>query len=112
KPRRSAPKPEREAASQKRVRLSPHSGANRTRQPPPGERVSGELLATAAAPPEPNPEAQAAAARRGDPRADPGGLSVPAAAWGGLATLALLGAGALLEARGLALLLPGRRGAS
>jgi hypothetical protein len=99
--------PEAEASSPNRVQLSPHTGDKRSASP--GERVSGELLAADAAP-EPRPQAQAAAARRGDPQPGPGGvLSVPAAAWGGLVTLGLLGAGALLEARGLALL-PFRRG--
>ncbi len=102
----SAPAREPVASSPDRVRLSPHTGDERSASP--GERVSGELLATAAAP-EPKPPVQAAAARRGDLQPGPGGgLSVPAAGWGGLVTLGLLGAGALLEARGLASL-PFRR---
>jgi hypothetical protein len=77
---------------------------------PEGEEVSGELLAASSAP-APKPEQPQAEARRGSPGDDGGnGGGVPAAAWGGLATLGLLGLGGLLEARGLGGLLPGRRG--
>jgi PKD domain-containing protein len=104
--------PEPAAAAPKPDRNKPKREATK-RQPPPGERISGELLATAATALPARPDA-AAAARRGNPQAEEGGggPSVPAAAWGALMTLGLLGAGALLEARGLATLLPSRRGAS
>lgn len=102
-PAAAAPKPDRNEAKREAAE----------RRPPPGERISGELLTTAATPLPAQPD-EAAAARRGDPQAEEGGSgpSVPAAAWGALATLGLLGVGALLEARGLATLLPSRRGAS
>lgn len=76
---------------------------------PEGEEVSGELLtASSAEPDQAQPQAEA---RRGSVQGDGGsGGGVPAAAWGGLATLGLLGLGGLLEARGLGGLLPGRRG--
>jgi hypothetical protein len=94
-------------------RAAPKRDHEAVRRHPPGEPVSGELLATAAAAPQSTSErAKAAAARRGNPQPAGGGLSVPAAAWGALAALGLLGAGALVEARGLARLLPIRRGAS
>jgi hypothetical protein len=73
-----------------------------------GETVSGELLTASSAPaPEREPQAQA---RSGSLQGNGGGGGLPPAAWGSLATLGLLGAGALLEARGLGGLLPGRRG--
>ena len=99
-PATAKPKPRRAAAKHEAVK----------RQPPPGERISGELLASPAAP-EPARQQAAAAARRGDLEPGPGGgPTVPAAAWGALATLGLLGAGALLEALGLSSLLRTRRG--
>lgn len=77
---------------------------------PIGEEVSGELL-TAGASAEPEETQPQAEARRGalDGEGGDSGGGVPAAAWGGLATLGLLGLGGLLEARGLGGLLPGRR---
>lgn len=76
---------------------------------PEGEAVSGELLTASTR--EPEQARQQAEARRGNLDGDGGsGGGVPAAAWGGLATLGLLGLGGLLEARGLGGLLPGRRG--
>lgn len=74
---------------------------------PAGEEISGELLtAPAAGEPEQRPQAEA---RRGQlDEGDGGGGGLPPAAWGGLATLGLLGFGALLEARGLGGLVPGR----
>lgn len=65
----------------------------------PGERVEGEVLG---APVATAPAARQAAARSGslEPAAEGGGPSVPAAAWGTLATLGLLGTGAALEAGG------------
>ena len=113
----SAPKPDPAAASPTPAAVEPERQKPKReaveRRPAAGERVSGELLAGAAAS-ERKPPAQAAAARRGVLQPGPGGgLSVPAAAWGGLVTLGLLAAGALLEARGIASLWPtGRRGAS
>lgn len=108
-PEPARPSPKHEASSPDRLRSSPDSGDRRSAAV--GEVVSGELFATERAA-EPQQRAEAAAARRGDPRPGPdGGLSVPAAAWGALATLGLLGAGALLEARGIASLLPTRRSA-
>lgn len=76
---------------------------------PAGEEVSGELLtASTASERQQQPQAEA---RRGSLDGEGGsGGGVPAAAWGGLATLGLLGLGGLLEARGLGGLLPGRRG--
>jgi len=75
-----------------------------------GEPVSGELL-TASSPAERERAQPQAEARRGSLDRDGGGNGdgLPAAAWGGLATLGLLGLGGLLEARGLGGLLPGRR---
>lgn len=75
---------------------------------PAGEEVSGELLSAPASGGDPQPQAEA---RRGNLSGESAaGSGVPAAAWGGLATLGLLGLGGLLEARGLGGLLPGRRG--
>ncbi len=72
------------------------------------ETVSGELLTASGAPaPERQPQAEA---RSGRLRGDGGTGGLPPAAWGTLATLGLLGTGALLEARGLGGLLAGRRG--
>ncbi len=77
---------------------------------PDGEEVSGELL-SASLPPVAEPEQQRAAARTGS--LDGGGesgLGVSTTAAGVLATIGLLGLGALLEAGGLAVLrLPGPR---
>ncbi|HEX3240402.1 MAG TPA: PKD domain-containing protein [Solirubrobacterales bacterium] len=74
-----------------------------------GEAVSGELLTASTAPaPERQPQAEARSGSLHGGSGSGGGL--PPAAWGTLATLGLLGAGALLEARGLGGLLPGRRG--
>lgn len=75
---------------------------------PEGEAVSGELLTSSSVPAEkPAPQAEA---RRGSLDGDgESGGGPPAAAWGALATLGLLGTGALLEARGLGGLMPGRR---
>ncbi len=63
-------------------------------------RVSGELLSASDEPVPPRSSEQAAA-RRGRLEGDGSGGGVPTAAWGLLATLGLLGAGALLEARRL-----------
>jgi len=75
------------------------AGTRRTEaRAPAGELVSGEVLSTAAEG-QPSPSSQApAAARHGqlDGGGEKGGL--PTAAWGGLATLALLGLGAICEA--------------
>jgi len=77
---------------------------------PQGAEVSGELLTASSTPPEPAQETPQAEARRGSLRGSGGGGGgLPPAAWGGLATLGLLGLGGLLEARGLGGLLPGRR---
>lgn len=78
-------------------------------QVPPGEEVEGELVsATTDLSP---PEQKQPAARTGTPEGDAGGGGgLPTAAWGLLATVGLLGAGALIEARRLprlAGLLPG-----
>ncbi|HEX5929676.1 MAG TPA: PKD domain-containing protein [Solirubrobacterales bacterium] len=65
-----------------------------------GTRISGELLSAGSEPvPSRSPE-QKAAARRGRLEGDGGG-GLPTAAWGLLATLGLLGTGALIEARRL-----------
>ncbi len=73
-----------------------------------GRLVRGELL-SAEAPLRPEPRTARAEARRGSLDGAAGGGSVPAAAWGGLAAFGLLGIGALLEGRGLAGFLSGRR---
>lgn len=77
---------------------------------PEGEEVRGELL-TGTTTTSPTQEQQLAEARSGSLDDSNGGGEggVPAAAWGGLATLGLLGLGGLLEARGLGGLLPARR---
>jgi len=62
---------------------------------PPGNLVEGELVSSEV---EPAP-AQKQAARRGQLSSDGSGGGIPGAAWGILATLGLLGAGALIEAR-------------
>jgi len=70
---------------------------------PPGERVVGELIgASSDVPP---PTAKQAAARSGQLQGDGGG-GIPGAAWGLLATAGLFGAGALIEAGGIARLWP------
>ena len=83
--------------------------APKTKQKPsPGQRVAGELISTTtdtAA-----HAAKQAAARSGKLEGDGGG-GIPGAAWGVLATLGLLGAGALAEAGGLARLWPHGGGA-
>lgn len=65
-----------------------------------GERVAGMLLADAS--PSNGRDAARAArtGRRGAGAADAGGLRVPAAVWGGLAALSLLGLGGWRERRG------------
>lgn len=76
---------------------------------PEGEEVSGELLTSSTTAAPKAEEQQLAEARSGSLEGDgSSGGGVPAAAWGGLATLGLLGLGGLLEARGLGGLLPGR----
>jgi hypothetical protein len=76
---------------------------------PAGEEVSGELLTTPSPAELEQPNEPPAEARRGQLDEDSGGGGgLPPAAWGGLATLGLLGLGGLLEARGAAGLLPGR----
>jgi len=74
---------------------------------PEGEEISGELLTASATTAPKQEEQELAEARSGSLDGDGGG-GVPAAAWGGLATLGLLGLGGLLEARGLGGLVPGR----
>ncbi len=76
-----------------------------------GEQVAGVLLTDSGEPHQPTPAAaggEQVAARTGTPQGDGGGFGLPTAAWGLLASAGLLGAGALLEARGLAGLLPRR----
>jgi PKD domain-containing protein len=72
---------------------------DRQDQPVPssGTRISGELLSADLDAP-PRPARQQAAARRGRLE-ESGGGGLPTAAWGLLATLGLLGTGALLETR-------------
>lgn len=71
---------------------------------PPGERVVGELIgASSNLPP---PAAKQAAARSGQLQGDGGGGGIPGAAWGLLASAGLFGAGALIEAGGIARLWP------
>jgi len=67
---------------------------------PVGTPVSGELLSASTEAPR-RPEKQQAAARRGQLEGDGGASGIPDAAWGLLATLGLLGTGALLETRRL-----------
>jgi PKD repeat protein len=96
------------AADEKSRFQTVHMGRKGTTTPE-GEAVSGELLTASTAPLQ--PELPQAEARRGSLAGNGGGSGgLPAAAWGGLATLGLLGAGALLEACGLGGLMPGRRG--
>ncbi len=78
-----------------------------TQEPAPGERVVGELLSSSGnvTPTEP---AKQAAARRGDLSGDGSDGGLPTAAWGLVATLGLLGMGALIEAGSAARLLPTR----
>jgi PKD repeat protein len=101
----------REARRPEPSERSPKRNVNKERSVPPGELVSGELVAQQgdAAPEVVAPPQAPVAARTGNPDSGPGGGGVPAAAWGVLATLGLLGAGALVEARGLGALLPWRR---
>ena len=80
------------------ARSRPHQDRADRPPVPAGTRVSGELLSASTDDP-PRP-AEQQAARRGRLE-DGGGGGVPTAAWGLLATLGLLGAGALLEARRL-----------
>jgi plastocyanin len=68
-----------------------------TPPPPPGDLVEGELV-SAEAPLAQEPAEPQAAARTGSPD---GGGGIPGAAWGILATLGLLGAGAAAEAGGV-----------
>jgi hypothetical protein len=63
------------------------------------ERVEGELVSSETELPAPVPEQ--AAARSGHLDGDGGSGGIPGAAWGLLATVGLLGAGALIEARSL-----------
>lgn len=78
------------------------------REPPPtpteiGETVSGELIGAPVDPSQPQRESRQAAARTG--RLDnEGGGGIPGTALGVLATLGLLGLGAGIEARGIAVL--------
>jgi hypothetical protein len=85
----------------------PSSVAAQTRPPkdradqppaPVGRHVSGELLSASADAPR-RPSEQQAAARRGQLDGDGDGGGIPDAGWGLLATLGLLGTGALLERR-------------
>ena len=78
--------------------------------PPPGEQIEGELVSATTDLTEP-PKEQAAA-RTGNLDGDGGeGGGISTAVAGLLVTLGLLGTGALIEAGGLARILPGRRGA-
>jgi PKD domain len=74
---------------------------------PNGQRVSGQLVDAS---PSDAPAPKPAAARRGQ-LSDGSGGGVPDAAWGILATLGLLGTGALAEAGGLTRLWPRGRAA-
>ncbi len=69
------------------------------RPPPPGEQVIGELVSATTDIPE--PESKQAAARSGQIQDNGAGGGIPGAAWGILATLGLLGLGALVETRSL-----------
>ncbi|HYJ20434.1 MAG TPA: PKD domain-containing protein [Solirubrobacterales bacterium] len=66
---------------------------------PPGEQVVGELVSATADVPSEAPKQ--VAARSGQLQDDGSGGGLPGAAWGLLATLGLLGAGALIETRSL-----------
>jgi hypothetical protein len=77
---------------------------------PPGELIEGELVSAETSLPPKSPEKQVAA-RSGNLDGDNGGGGIPGAAWGLLATLGLLGAGALAEAGGIARLWPRGRAA-
>lgn len=94
---RSVVPPTADTAGGRGATAPPTSRANR--EPAPGERVVGELVsATSTSPP---PAAEQAAARSGELEGDGGGGGIPGVAWGLLATLGLLGAGALIETRSL-----------
>ncbi len=106
-PTASSPPPPSPAPTESRFESSPMD--DKGTATPEGEAVSGELLTSSVEAPT-RPDRPRAEARRGSLDGDGGsGGGLPAGAWGALATLGLLGTGALLEARGLAGLLPGRR---
>ena len=67
--------------------------------PPRGEQVIGELVSSTTTLPEPPP--RQAAARSGQLQSNGGGGGIPGVAWGILATLGLLGFGAVVETRSL-----------
>lgn len=67
---------------------------------PAGELIEGELVSAETSLPPRSPEKRAAA-RTGNLSGDGGGRGIPGAAWGILATLGLLGAGAAAEAGGV-----------
>lgn len=101
------------SASPQSQRPAVRDASPAARDASPGVRVSGLLLAEAgsAAQPaadEPGPAQPAATARTGTRRGERARFGLPTVAWGLLASAGLLGAGALLEARGLAALLPSR----
>jgi hypothetical protein len=73
--------------------------AQKAEREPAGHRVVGELLSESTDAPA-QITAEQAAARRGQLEGDSGGGGLPTAAWGLLATLGLLGTGALLETGG------------
>ena len=73
------------------------------RKPASGERVAGELISASVDIP---PKTPKLAARSGSLDGDGGSGGIPGAAWGILATLGLLGTGALIEAGGIARFLP------
>ncbi len=75
-------------------------------RPAPGERVVGELVSASIDPP---PAASKQAAARSGQLQGNGGGGIPGVAWGLLATLGLLGTGALIETGGIARFLPGGR---
>lgn len=98
----SEPDPEPQQQAQPKAKTK----TEQVKPQPSGDLVSGELLGAPAEESSQPLQPAAASARRGRLEGSSGG-GVPAAAWGVLATLGLLGAGALVEARQLG---PGLRG--
>ncbi|HUB99704.1 MAG TPA: PKD domain-containing protein [Solirubrobacterales bacterium] len=98
-PATTATEPGSESEPKQQAQPKAETKTKQAKQQPTGDLVSGELLG---APAEGSSQpVQPASARRGRLEGSSDGGGVPAAAWGVLATLGLLGAGALVEARAL-----------
>ncbi|HET7445545.1 MAG TPA: PKD domain-containing protein [Solirubrobacterales bacterium] len=87
--------------SQSKQQAQPQAKTKQAKTRPSGDLVSGDLLGAPAEDSSQPLQPAAASARRGRLERSSGGSGIPAAAWGVLATLGLLGAGALVEARQL-----------